>query len=158
MTEIINNNESMLSSQRDLFEIPEDITYLNCAYISPQLRSVSAAGLESVKLKAAPWRITSEYWFTNAKTLREIAAKVIGAEKESIAIIPSVSYGIAVAAANVRVERGQRVVLLHEEFPSNYYAWRELARERGASVKIVQRGDGETWTQALLEAIDDETD
>jgi len=78
----------MLSSQRDLFEILEDITYLNCAAISPQLRVVSAAGLESVKSKAAPWRITSQDWFTNPGNLREIAAKVIGVNKESIAIIP----------------------------------------------------------------------
>ena len=147
----------MLSSQRDLFEILEDITYLNCAAISPQLRVVSAAGLESVKSKAAPWRITSQDWFTNPGNLREIAAKVIGVNKESIAIIPSVSYGIAVAANNVPVKRGQSIVLLHDEFPSNYYAWKELARERDASLNIVRRRDGETWTQALLKVIDDDT-
>ena len=157
MPEIINSNNSMLSSQRDLFEILEDITYLNCAAISPQLRSVSAAGLDSVKSKAAPWRITSQDWFTNPGNLREIAAKVIGVNKESIAIIPSVSYGIAVAANNVPVKRGQSIVLLHDEFPSNYYAWKELARERDASLNIVRRRDGETWTQALLKVIDDDT-
>ncbi len=157
MSKIVKTDNFILSSQRDLFEIPEDVTYLNCAAISPQLRSVSAAGLDSVKLKAEPWRITSEHWFANTKTLREIAAKIIGAEKESIAIIPSVSYGIAVAAANMKVERGQSIVLLHEEFPSNYYAWRNLARERDANLKIVRRDDKESWTQAVLEAIDDKT-
>jgi selenocysteine lyase/cysteine desulfurase len=158
MTKIINNNESLLSSQRDLFEIPEDITYLNCASISPQLRAGTAAGFESVKTKAAPWRIASEHWFTNAKTLREFAGKIIGAENQSVAIIPSVSYGIAVAAANAPVERGQSIVLLDNEFPSNYYAWKELAKERGASVNLVRRGnDGETWTEAILEAINENT-
>lgn len=39
--------------KRDLFEIPEDMTYLNCAALSPQMRAVSAAGLDSVKAKAA---------------------------------------------------------------------------------------------------------
>ena len=158
MTEIINIKESMLASQRDLFEIPEDVTYLNCAAISPQLCSVTAAGFESVKTKIAPWLITLEDKFSNAKTLRELTAKIIGAEKESVAIIPSVSYGIAVAAANAPVERGQSIVLLDNEFPSNYYAWKELAKERGASVNLVRRGDdGETWTQAILEAIDENT-
>jgi len=158
MNEIINTKETMLSSQRDLFEIHEDITYLNCASISPQLRSVTAAGFESVKTKAAPWRITTEDWFTNAKTLRELAAKIIGTEKQSVAIIPAVSYEIAVAAANVRVERGQSIVLLHSEFPSNYYAWKELAKERGASINLVQRSnDGGTWTQAILKAINENT-
>jgi hypothetical protein len=62
MSKIVKTDNFILSSQRDLFEIPEDVTYLNCAAISPQLRSVSAAGLDSVKLKAEPWRITSEHW------------------------------------------------------------------------------------------------
>ncbi len=157
MARTIVTNSSLLDSQRDLFEIPADITYLNCASQSPQLRSVTAAGLDSVKSKAEPWKISSQDWFTNAKTLRELAAKIVGAGKESIAIIPSVSYGIAVAAANVRVLSGQSIVLLHEEFPSNYYAWKKIARERGASLKIIRRRDGETWTQAVLEAIDDKT-
>jgi len=158
MTQIINTNDSMISSQRDLFEIPQDVTYLNCAFISPQLRSVTSAGFESVKSKATPWSVTSQYWFTNAKTLRELAAKIIGAEKQSIAIVPSVSYGIAVAAANVRVEHKQSIVLLHSEFASNYYAWKELAKERGANINLVQRGDSsETWTQAILQAISENT-
>ncbi|HEX9930197.1 MAG TPA: aminotransferase class V-fold PLP-dependent enzyme [Pyrinomonadaceae bacterium] len=158
MTEIINTDESVIPSQRDLFEIPEDITYLNCASISPQLRSGTAAGFESVKMKAAPWRITSEQWFTDAKTLRELAAKIIGSEKESIAVIPSASYGIAAAAANARVECGQSIVLLDNEFPSNYYAWKELAKKCDASIILVQKSDdGETWTQEILEAINDNT-
>ncbi len=157
MTDTLKSESKILSSQRHLFEIPEDVTYLNCASMSPQLRVVSAAGLGSVKSKAEPWKISSQDWFTNAKTLRELAAKIVGAEKESIAIIPSVSYGIAVAAANVRVLSGQSIVLLHEEFPSNYYAWKEIARERGANLNLVRRRAGETWTQAVLEAIDDKT-
>ncbi len=158
MSETADAERLIISNQRHLFEIPEDVTYLNCASISPQLRVVSAAGFESVKLKAEPWRITSEHWFTNAKTLRELAAKIIGGDEKSIAIVPSVSYGIAVAAANARVERGQSIVLLHNEFPSNYYAWKELAGERGASINLVRRGDGgETWTQAILEAINENT-
>lgn len=159
MTQIINTNEPVLPSQRDLFEIPEDVTYLNCAAISPQLRSGTAAGFESIKSKVAPWSIPSQYWSTNAKTLKELAAKIIGAEMQSIAVVPSVSYGIAVAARNVPVERGQSIVLLHNEFPSNYYAWKELAKERGANINLVRRGDSgdKTWTQAVLEAIDENT-
>ncbi len=157
MTDTLKSESKVLSSQRHLFEIPEDVTYLNCASMSPQLRVVSAAGLDSVKSKAEPWRISSQDWFRGAKTLRELAAKIVGTEKESITIIPSVSYGIAAAAANVPVERGQSIILLDEEFPSNYYAWNEIAREHSANLKLVRRRDGETWTQAVLDAIDNKT-
>lgn len=157
MTEIISTSGFIIPNQRDLFKIPEDVTYLNCANQSPQLRAVSDAGYESVKSKTEPWKISAHDWFSGAKELREVAAKVIGTEAKSIALVPSVSYGIAVAAANVRVERGQSIVLLQDEFPSNYYAWKELARERQANINTVRRRDGETWTQAVLEAIDENT-
>jgi selenocysteine lyase/cysteine desulfurase len=144
-----------IPSQRHLFEIPDEITYLNCANMSPQLRSVSASGLNSVAAKSTPWKITSGDWFSGSETLRGLAAKVIGTNPDSIALIPAVSYGIAIAAANVKIARGQSIILLHEEYPSNYYAWRELARQRDANIRIVKRGSDGIWTQSIIDAIDD---
>jgi selenocysteine lyase/cysteine desulfurase len=146
-----------LPLQRELFEIPEEVTYLNCANLSPQLRSVSAAGLDSVALKKSPWKITPPEWFSGAETLRELAARVIGAGADGIALVPSVSYGIAIAAANAPVGRGQSIVLLHEEYPSNFYAWKELAQRRDAEIRIVRRGEDGRWTPAVLQAIDQAT-
>jgi selenocysteine lyase/cysteine desulfurase len=146
-----------LPLQRDLFEIPDEVTYLNCANLAPQLRAVSAAGLDAVALKKSPWEITPPDWFSGAEVLRELAARVIGSSAEGIALVPSVSYGIATAAANVPVERGQSIVLLHKEYPSNFYAWKELAQRRDAEIRIVRRrGDGR-WAPAVLEAIDQTT-
>ena len=47
----------LLPSQRSLFEIPEEVTWLNCAYMSPQLRGVRAAGEEALARKAHPWNL-----------------------------------------------------------------------------------------------------
>jgi selenocysteine lyase/cysteine desulfurase len=157
MTNTSKCNDRAIPSQRELFEIPDGVTFLNCASMSPQLRSVTAAGLDSVKSKASPWKISSSDWFSGAETLRELAAKVLGADSESMALVPSVSYGIAIAAANVEVERGQSIVLLDRQFPSNVYAWREVARQRDARIRTVQREPDGTWTQAVLKAIDDST-
>ncbi len=143
--------------QRDLFEIPDGVTYLNCASMSPQLRPVTEAGLKSVKSKASPQEIASLDWFSDAENLRELAAQVFGTDAESIALVPAASYGIAVAAANVKIGRGQSIVLLHEQFPSNVYAWREIARQRDAQIRIVNREPDGTWTRADLRAIADDT-
>ena len=151
------SNSKSLPLQCDLFEIPDDVTYLNCASISPQLCSVSEAGVNAVALKKSPWEITPPDWFSDVETLRALAAQVVGTTAESIAIIPAASYGIAVAAANARVGRGQSIVLLQEEFPSNYYAWKELARQRNANIRMVKKGVDGTWTSSILEAIDETT-
>ncbi|MDH3945393.1 MAG: hypothetical protein OET45_01895, partial [Chromatiales bacterium] len=89
---------TVIENQRHLFRIPDDITYLNCAYMSPQLNSVEAAGIEGLRRKSAPWEITTEDFFTDSERARELFARLIGARANDIAFIPSASYGIATAA------------------------------------------------------------
>ena len=144
-----------LGSQRALFEIPDDVTYLNCASMSPQLRTVTAAGIDAVRAKASPWTLRADDWFVHAEPLRALFGRVIGADAESVAIVPSVSYALAVAAANVPVRAGQSIVVLEREFPSGTYTWRELARRTGARIVTVTRESGESWTDALIAALDE---
>lgn len=144
-----------LGSQRTLFEIPDDVTYLNCASMSPQLRSVTDAGIAAVREKASPWTLRAIDWFVHAEPLRALFGRVIGADAESVALVPSASYGLAVAAANVPVRAGQAIVVLDREFPSGTYTWRELARRTGARIVTVSPQRGEGWTDALLAALDD---
>ena len=47
-----------LDSQRHLFDIPEDITYLNCGYMSPLMHAVRDAGVEGLTRKCQPWKIS----------------------------------------------------------------------------------------------------
>lgn len=143
-----------LPSQRHLFDLPDEVAYLDCAYMSPQLRSVTEAGLAAVRRKAAPW---ATEWFTDAEGLRAAAARLMGAAADEVALVPAASYGIAVAAANLPVGRGQNVVVLDEQFPSNVYAWRDRAREAGAELRTVRKGPAEAWTEPVLAAIDEST-
>ena len=41
----------MISCQRDLFNIPENISYFNSAYLSPQLNESKKALIEGANLK-----------------------------------------------------------------------------------------------------------
>ena len=145
------------SDPRQLFDIPKDVTYLNCASMSPQMRAVTEAGLEAVRAKASPWNLKAADWFTGAERLRSLAAAVLGTDADGVALVPSVSYGIAVAAANVALERGQSVVLLDREFPSNFYRWGVLADARGARLRLARRQEDQSWTDAVLDAIDGDT-
>src|SRR5262245_10199504 len=140
--------------QRDLFEIPQEVTYLNCANMSPQLRRVTEAGIAAVRGKASPWTLRASDWFAPTERLRTLFARLINGEPDGVAIVPAASYGIALAAANLPVGAGQSIVLLDGEFPSNVYAWRELARSRGAVLRPVARPSKGDWTDPLLEAID----
>ena len=146
-----------LGNQRGLFEIPEGISYLNCAYMAPQLRSAREAGERAVGRKSRPWEITPPDFFEDAEESRALFARLVGGAPDGVALVPSVSYGIAVAAANVPVREGQRILILEDQFPSNVYAWRELAKRSGAKLVTVPRPKDHDWTSAVLELLDENT-
>ncbi|MBA2443608.1 MAG: aminotransferase class V-fold PLP-dependent enzyme [Rubrobacter sp.] len=147
----------ILDDQRELFEIPEGITYLNCAYMAPQLRTVREAGERAVARKSRPWKITPPDFFEESERSRSLLAEVAGGDTDGVSIIPSASYGLAVAAKNVTVERGESILVLEEQFPSNVYAWRSLAGRRDARLVTVPRPPDHDWTSAVLDRVDGET-
>lgn len=152
----------MLSCQRERFTLPDDVVYLNCAYMSPLLRSVQEAGMAGIQRKAHPWSISPEDFFTGPDALRVRFGELINAPAERIALVPAVSYGVAIAHHNVSLRRGQNVVLPGEEFPSNVYAWKEACAAVGAELRIVERpqdaqAPGARWNERMLEAIDEDT-
>ena len=142
-----------LGVQKDLFEVPDGVCYLNCAYMGPQLRSAREVGERAVGRKSRPWEITPPHFFEEAEESRALFARLVGGEAEGVAIVPSVSYGMAVAAKNVPVHEGQKILLLEYQFPSNVYPWRELAAERYAEVVTVPRPEDHDWTAAVLRAL-----
>ena len=146
-----------LGNQRPLFEVPENVAYLNCAYMSPQLRTVRKVGEGAIRRKSRPWEISPKDFFEDSETARALFAKIVGGEADGVAIVPSVSYGMAVAAANVPLGAGQSVVILDEQFPSNVYPWRELTKRVGAELVTVPRPTDNDWTGALLERVSEET-
>lgn len=140
----------MLPCQRHLFDIPEDVAYLNCAYMSPLMKPVIEAGATGLARKAHPWELTPDKFFTGSDELRTTAAQLLDCSADCIAIVPSASYGIATAARNLPVHKGQRVLVLDEQFPSNYYPWQRRAEENGASLKMVPWPEDHDWTAAVL--------
>ena len=146
-----------LPCQRDLFDIPDEITYLNCAYMGPLSRLVTAAGRAGLEKKLHPWTISSVDFFDEVEAVRALVARLLNADADGVAILPAVSYGVAIAAQNLRFAAGDQVVVLEAEFPSNFYAWRELAdREHGEVVTVARPSDGD-WTPPVLESISERT-
>ena len=147
----------MIPCQRDIFDIPENIAYLNCAYTSPLLKAAREAGRAALQAKANPWTRTSADFFSNAETARQLFARLVDCRSDDVALVPAVSYGIALAARNLPVAADQAIVTLQDQFPSNVYSWMRLAHEKRAVVKTVQCPPDSDWTPAVLEAIDSDT-
>ena len=147
----------MIPCQRSLFSIPDEVAYFNCAYTSPLLKSAAEAGRRALNRKTAPWELGTDLFFRDLNANRALFAALVDAAAEDVAIIPSVSYGIALAARNLPVQSGQTIVVLQDQFPSNVYSWHRLARERGARIVTVPRPGDADWTPAVLDAITPQT-
>jgi selenocysteine lyase/cysteine desulfurase len=146
-----------LPVQRGLFDIPDDVAYFNCASLAPQLRAAGEAAAAAVARRARPWLIRGDDWFTEAEERRSLFARLAGVDADGVALVPATSYGLAVAAANLSARPGQRVLVLADDYPSNYYTWQRFARRTGAALATVDRRDGQTWAESVLEALDERT-
>jgi selenocysteine lyase/cysteine desulfurase len=117
------------------------------------MKKVVAAGQDAVALKAQPWQISPPDFFSTPERARELFAQLINTQADDIAIIPACSYGTATAAQNLPVGKGQEMLVLQDQFPSNVYPWRELAADREAEIVTIPRGGNDGWTPRILDAI-----
>jgi len=148
----------LLSNQRHLFDIPDEVAYLNCATMGPLPLTALKAGNAGLARKAQPWTISSADFFTDTGSLRPKLARLINADTDGIAFVPSASYAMATAAQNITLERGQSIITMADQFPSNVYVWRDLANRSGASLKTIAEPDGNmSLSDAMLEAIGPDT-
>lgn len=145
------------------FQLDHAVTYFNCAYMSPQLKVVEEAGKMGLQRKRNPFKISPEEFFGETDMLREEYAKLIHAsDPNRIVVIPSVSYGMANVARNLPLSKGDNIIVVGEQFPSNVYPWRTAADEAGAEIITItppkeSKDRGKLWNEKILNAITPKT-
>ena len=137
----------------ELFDLPPEVIYLNTAGAAPRLHSVNEAAKRALHDSARPWQGSPHTWRDQTEALRSLAADLLHTGADSLAFMPSVSYGMAVAARNLPLQRGDNVVVLAREYPSNRAVWQLLAQSTGAELHIAEPRDDEDWTAAVLRQI-----
>jgi selenocysteine lyase/cysteine desulfurase len=152
-----------MQNQRSKFSIPAGATYLNCAYMSPLLRSVEKAGIQGIVRKRNPLTISPDDFFMTTDLVRSEFANLIHCPTPNrIVIIPSASYGLANVTRNIRLAKGDKIIVASEQFPSNYYPWQRLCLGADAKLQVIAPPDtlmsrGKMWNERILEAIDKTT-
>lgn len=152
-----------MNCQKHLFSLDENVTYLNCAFMSPLMKTVEEAGLAGILKKREPYHLSGDDFFEETKALRQEFAKLVHAkDAQRMAIIPSASYGLANVAKNLVLKSGDNIILIGEQFPSNVYPWHEVAKKYGAEIKTVPvpnvtHNRSKHWNDAILNSIDSRT-
>jgi selenocysteine lyase/cysteine desulfurase len=144
----------MLPSQRELFEIPRHICYLNSASYSPLPLRTLEAGRAGVGRKGMPWTLDAGFANAQHERARAAAARLINADPADVALISSISYGVATAAKLVTIARGARVIVLENDHSSPVLEWQTRADAQGFVVETVRQPADGDWTSAVLAAIE----
>ncbi|MFT5822690.1 MAG: selenocysteine lyase/cysteine desulfurase [Crocinitomix sp.] len=152
-----------LTCQKELFSLDPAIHYINCAYMAPLLKSVETAGIEGLLAKRNPQTLDGSSFFETLPKLRSAIAQLIHAtEPNQIAIVAAASYGLSTAAQNIPCSAGQNVIVVKDEFPSNYYVWERLCKEKGMNLISIAPDENATdrtanWNEKIIAAINDKT-
>lgn len=125
--------------------------------MGPLMHDVVTAMQSGIAEKVAPWDYKASQFFDDVATARGLAARIFEAPADCIAIVPSASYGIQIAANNLPLRADQHVIVLEDQFPSHVYPWQDKAAKTGARVNILPTPDDDDWTRVVLEAINAKT-
>ena len=127
--------------------------------MSPVMKKVENAGHKAISSQRKPYKITSDDFFHDVDNLKFAFNELINGEsRERIAVIPSVSYGLANVVTNLS-KQGE-IIVTEGQFPSNVYPWMKL-KQKGFKVKMIEAPRsvhrGEEWNQRILESINKKT-
>ena len=144
----------MLASQRELFDIPRDICYLNSASYSPLPLRAQEAARAAVGRKGAPWTLDAAFANRQHERARAAAARLINAETSDVALISSVSYGVATVGKILAIPAGMRVLVLENDHSSPILEWQTRAASAGFTIETVRQPPDGDWTSAVMAAIE----
>ena len=132
--------------------------------MSPLLKTVEEAGIEGILKRRNPaLSITPQDFFTHTDRLKTLFSQLVNVPNhQRIAINPAVSYGMAIVAKNLACKTGQNIIIADEQFPSNVYAWRNLAKQKNLKINTIKPDvasieRGKEWNTRILEAINQDT-
>ncbi|MDP5140289.1 MAG: aminotransferase class V-fold PLP-dependent enzyme [Spirosomaceae bacterium] len=156
----------MLTCQKHLFSIEPGVHYLNNAAYGPLPNVTAAAAQIGIDKKVNPNLKKSSDHYETAERVRALVAEMIHAEHpHRIAIIPSVSYGLGVVAANLHrvkdIKNKTNFVLIESGFPNDSYAFERVCKQLNLHEiiceKPISNSVGKDWNEAVLNAISDKT-
>lgn len=113
-----------------------DTVYLNNASIGPIPERTRRVLDEFNRHRAMPHELPDSYLYRLLADTRRLAAELINADVEEIALATNTGYGINVAARGLPLEPGSIVLVSDREFPANVYPWMQLA-DRGVRMELV---------------------
>lgn len=152
LSEILENNEIR---QRE-FPVTQNKIFLGHAGVAPLTRA-AAQGIQDYA-----WEITENFqevgeFFPNLQKCRKLAADLIQAKPEEIALIGPTALGLNLVALGIDWEVGDEVVYYPQDYPSNVYPWSDLKRRGVRPVELNPVAPGKITPELVFASLSSKT-
>ncbi|MBL9170179.1 MAG: aminotransferase class V-fold PLP-dependent enzyme [Verrucomicrobiales bacterium] len=131
IAELLSNEEL----RRDEFPVVRNEIFLGHAAVCPLPKRVSeaVARFASGCTQGDQEMVLSPTYIAET---RQLAAQLIGAGADEIALVGPTSIGLSLIASGLRFRKGDNILIYQEDYPSNVYPWLALA-EKGVQVRMM---------------------
>lgn len=121
--------------RRTEFPWAGETIYLNHASVGPLPERTRLALAEFNRKRSAPFLLPDRDLFATMREARRLAADLIGAVPEEIALTINTGFGVSLAARALPLEPGDVVLASDREFPANVYPWM-LLKDSGVTLEL----------------------
>ena len=122
--------------RRTEFPWTEETTYLNHASVGPLPERTRLTLEEFNRKRAAPFQLPDRDLMATMGSSRRLAAELIGATPQEIALSINTGFGLSLAARALPLRHGDIVLASDKEFPANVYPWM-LLKDQGVTLELV---------------------
>jgi cysteine desulfurase/selenocysteine lyase len=130
-----------------------DVIYLDHASTGACPRSTADVLQAYATLRHMPHTLKAEHFFPVLQRSRELAAAMIGASADEIALTTNTSHGLNLAAFALPLGAGDEILTVDREFPANVFPWMTRAERSGATIVRLPCVNEVPDEAALLHAI-----
>jgi cysteine desulfurase/selenocysteine lyase len=121
--------------RRTEFPWTDETTYLNNASIGPLPERTRKTLEEFNRRRSAPFQLPDRDIFASMAESRRLAAQLVGAQPEEIALSINTGFGLSLAARALPLHSGDIVLASDREFPANVYPWM-LLKDIGVTLEL----------------------
>ena len=132
IADIIFNEPTRLAE----FPVARDSIFMAHAGVCILPRRVASAMQDYLEMCCVQHQESGEVW-RHLNETRAVAAQLIGAKAQEIALLGPTSLGLSLVANGLPWQAGDEVVCFHDDYPANVYPWMDLQR-KGVVLRSVQ--------------------
>ena len=121
--------------RRTEFPWTDETTYLNNASVGPLPERTRKTLEEFNRRRSAPFQLPDRDIFASMAESRRLAAQLVGAQPEEIALSINTGFGLSLAARALPLHSGDIVLASDREFPANVYPWM-LLKDIGVTLEL----------------------